>query len=760
MTKKNNYTTTLVKNKKNYKIDQHISLRMIRLLMKCIGMWHPKTTQDAIISMTITVYTITAQSIGLIVMLIDIYYIFGDIRAIAFNIPVTVSIIQELFKMITFTINRGEVQSLNKYTEETFWKSKYDESEILILKKCNKVCIVSCGIFFFLVLAIAIHYITIPMLEYDGGNLSLPFNVYFEASKYTPIFEICYFIQAASTIGVSVCSTAFCTYLFTINVYAAGLFQILQRKLIQTCQKYSYKKTNDGLTSSERTKLSYERLKKCIQHHQVMIKYMDTIEYLYSPINFIFAIGAVGTICLNGFQVVMGGENSFHRNALSIEFFIGSIVLLYMACYSCQKIFVESLAVGDNLYNANFYDLSNEEEGKYFRQALIFVIMRSQKPCVLTMWGFSVMSIEIFTKVLTKSMSFFTIFRQIETIDKHVSLKMTRFFMKCIGMWYPKNSREKLLSNLIIIYTVTTQVIALIILSIDFYHVRTDIRAIAFNLPVTSTIIQELLKISRFSKHIKHVRFLNSYSENFFWKIQYDSSELMILEKCNKICILFCGTFFFFILAIDTHYLTIPLIEYDDSIGRQLPFKVYFELNDLWYKIFYITLVLSTFGVTVCTTAFISHLFTINIYAAGQFQILQRKIELAFKITTNFENEKQENLQKCIEKHQILIQYVKLIDHLYSPIIFMLAIAAISTICLTGFQLVTGVNTTFHRNALSFEFFFATIVMLFMACYSCQEIIEESLGVGDAAFSALVDIYDLTHFDNRNAFIQYYHNIG
>lgn len=72
-----------------------------------------------------------------------------------------------------------------------------------------------------------------------------------------------------------------------------------------------------------------------------------------------------------------------------------------MACYSCQKIFVESLAVGDNLYNTNFYDLSNVEEGKYFRQALIFVIMRSQKPCVLTMWGFSIMSIEIFTKVCT-----------------------------------------------------------------------------------------------------------------------------------------------------------------------------------------------------------------------------------------------------------------------------------------------------------------------------------------------------------------------
>lgn len=101
MTKKNNYITTetLEKNEKNYKIDQHISLRMIKLLMKCIGMWHPKTTQDAIISMIITVYTITAQSIGLIVMLIDIYYIFGDIRVRFFNKIISIIVSNEVNKI-------------------------------------------------------------------------------------------------------------------------------------------------------------------------------------------------------------------------------------------------------------------------------------------------------------------------------------------------------------------------------------------------------------------------------------------------------------------------------------------------------------------------------------------------------------------------------------------------------------------------------------------------------------------------------------
>lgn len=65
---------------KSEKIDNHISLLFIKIFMKCIGMWHPKNSRESIFSMIIIIYTITAQSVGLIVMLIDIYFIWGDIR--------------------------------------------------------------------------------------------------------------------------------------------------------------------------------------------------------------------------------------------------------------------------------------------------------------------------------------------------------------------------------------------------------------------------------------------------------------------------------------------------------------------------------------------------------------------------------------------------------------------------------------------------------------------------------------------------------
>lgn len=62
------------------------------------------------------------------------------------------------------------------------------------------------------------------------------------------------------------------------------------------------------------------------------------------------------------------------------------------------------------------------------------------------------------------------------TIDKHISLRMTRLFMTCIGLWFPENSRQLLISNLIIFYTMNSLIIALIIMSIDFYHIKGDLR--------------------------------------------------------------------------------------------------------------------------------------------------------------------------------------------------------------------------------------------------------------------------------------------
>lgn len=66
--------------------------------------------------------------------------------------------------------------------------------------------------------------------------------------------------------------------------------------------------------------------------------------------------------------------------------------------------------------------------------------------------------------------------------------------------------------------------------------------------------------MTKFLCNIKDVQRLNEFTEKNFWKANYDEAELNILGKCNRRCILSCGTFFLFILAIDVHYIFIPFL--------------------------------------------------------------------------------------------------------------------------------------------------------------------------------------------------------
>lgn len=89
---------------------------------------------------------------------------------------------------------------------------------------------------------------------------------------------------------------------------------------------------------------------------------------------------------------------TFHRTALSLEFFVASVIMLFMACYCCQAIIIESLAVGDAAYAANWY-APDAKDQKAYKQALMFIMLRSKKNCIITVGKLAPMSIEIFTVV-------------------------------------------------------------------------------------------------------------------------------------------------------------------------------------------------------------------------------------------------------------------------------------------------------------------------------------------------------------------------
>nr|UEN71215.1 olfactory receptor 32 [Gregopimpla kuwanae] len=388
---------------------------MTRFYMKIVGMWYVEKKRDRIISNVVLVYTVLTMLIALVVMGTDFYYSWGDLHAVSYNAPCTITVMLELLKLLLFVYNRRNVMDFNAFTENTFWKIKYEIVDMTILNECNKKTMVMNGVLALLMQVIAWHYLSIPMAESIGKNASeriLPFKLWFNMPfTETPYYEIAFSLQAAATFSVSICTTTFASFLFTICIYATGQFKILQRRLESCCDTFEKNMLHDGSLKNI-DHLTYDDLKSCIIQHQMLIQYMDRVENLYCYIMLGVALGSVLQICFSGFQVLLGADESIPRTALSIEFFVGSIILLYLFSWACHKIIEESTAVAEAVYRGSWYILPSYKWGNDYRTAILMVVTRARRPCVLTVGKFTPMSLETFTSVFSTSLSYFTILRQ------------------------------------------------------------------------------------------------------------------------------------------------------------------------------------------------------------------------------------------------------------------------------------------------------------------------------------------------------------
>nr|AXM05155.1 odorant receptor [Campoletis chlorideae] len=398
---------------KSSSVENHSSIKMTRFYMQVVGMWYVEKKRDRIISNIVLVYTVLTMLVALVVMGTDFYYSWGDLHAMTYNAPCTITVMIELLKLFIFLYNRKKVMRLNEFTENTFWKKKYELIDLTILNECNERTMRMNVILATLMQIIAWHYLSIPMVESLGKDHSeriLPFRLWFNLPfTETPYYEVAFGLQAAATLSVSICSTTFTSFLFTVCVYATGQFKILQRRMEKSCSTY----IKNIIKDYDHQLTSYNELKSCIKQHQLLINYMDEIENLYCYIMMGQGLGAVLQICFSGFQVILGAEESILRTALSIEFFWGAVIMLYLFCWACHDIALESTAIAEAAYRASWYDLPYHNRwGKAFRMASQFITVRARKPCILTVGKFTPMTLETFTSIFSTSLSYFSILRQ------------------------------------------------------------------------------------------------------------------------------------------------------------------------------------------------------------------------------------------------------------------------------------------------------------------------------------------------------------
>ncbi|XP_044736898.1 odorant receptor Or2-like [Chrysoperla carnea] len=186
-----------------------------------------------------------------------------------------------------------------------------------------------------------------------------PFN-----DNETPGYEIAFIIHIISGNVGGWTSAIANTHNYAMMVFAAGQLKILQNKL----------------------------------------ENLGNLRVWFNPVMFLELLVCSIMLCAILYQVTIQDFNV--RLFFTVEYLIAMIIVLFISYWHANEVLVESLKVADSVGISSWYTFDNKS-----KHLLRLILMRSQKPLVLTAGPFHKMSLETFLDILKASFTYLTLLR-------------------------------------------------------------------------------------------------------------------------------------------------------------------------------------------------------------------------------------------------------------------------------------------------------------------------------------------------------------
>ncbi|XP_050484347.1 odorant receptor 13a-like [Bombus huntii] len=334
-----------------------------------------------------------------------------------YNVCNILAVLMPLLKMTVLLAHKQELFHLITYTQRKFWHENYDENEKRIYIDCKRKCTVFVCFVIFTTKATLICYALSPIIENIGRNESAReflFNMWIDLPlTMSPYYEMTFMLQLLTLYHIGVGYFCFDNLLCVMNLHLATQFQILQYKMSRMTDLTNKEKgeTNPQLFSGSSTKKYYTVFKKYVQQHQALISYCGKLESVFNLPVLAQVLTFSLVMCLDGYQILMPGAPTRTRFIFSFQL-IACLCQLLMFTYSCDCIMQESTSVALAVYKGPWSFLPATESGMMMRKDLILVTIRSGVPCCITGYGFFIVSLETYTRVLSTAVSYFTLLRQ------------------------------------------------------------------------------------------------------------------------------------------------------------------------------------------------------------------------------------------------------------------------------------------------------------------------------------------------------------
>ncbi|XP_037905132.1 odorant receptor 67c-like isoform X2 [Hermetia illucens] len=198
----------------------------------------------------------------------------------------------------------------------------------------------------------------------------------------------------------------FAVFILGIQIVAIDSINILLVNQIQSHLKFLTINFSDLTSSAILQKDACSKLAECLEYHQLILRIRDDIENLFKyPILFQFFVSLL-VIVVTGFQAIVLPAA---EGGLLIYFYCSGVFFqLFSICWFTNQVMEENKLLVQAGYDTAWFEYGD----RYCKMLLIFMI-NAQKPLTFTIGGFSGLSLNTFSGVLSRSYSYIAVLRQV-----------------------------------------------------------------------------------------------------------------------------------------------------------------------------------------------------------------------------------------------------------------------------------------------------------------------------------------------------------
>ncbi|XP_072754238.1 uncharacterized protein [Anoplolepis gracilipes] len=618
------------------------------------------------------------------------------------------------YKQVYMWINRRKIMVvINILTEKPF--AICEIRETIIQQKFEKM-VENNTLRYLSMVTMAILSIVLMSIFTAFTNKNLTYKAWVPFDYSSPaiyLFVYIYQLLGMATSGIVnvACESIICGLL----LYICCQFEILEHRL---------------------TKVTHDQhiLHDCIRHHNLIFQYARTVNNMFSKIIALqFAVSML-VLCSNLYRIA---TTTNYVIFISLLVYTGAILTqIFIYCWFGNEVKTKSLRLANNIFNkVEWLTLNNN-----CKKDLLLIMKRTTIPIEFNSMYILTLNLDSFVALLKMSYSAFNLLHQTQEtqvvygaseLEKKVQMRVLKFtFLICAfaGCWQP-SSWTSLLKH--IIY----KTYAMFLFS----------ALCTFSISQFMNIILYVDNSDEFtdSLYMMLTVFVAGYKQVYLW---IDRKKVMVvinalIEKPFAICEIREATIqqkFEKIVENNTlRYLSMVTMAIISVVLMSI-FTVFTKKN-LTYKAwvpfdysspaiylfvyFYQLLGMATSGIV--NVACESIICGLLLYICCQFEILEHRLT---KVTHD-----QHILHECIRHHNLIFQYARTVNNMFSEIIALQFAVSMLVLCSNLYRIATTSNYIIFISLLVYTG--AILAQIFIYCWFGNEVKTKSLHLANNIFN-------------------------